>query len=184
MWLLILGFLLFLGAHLSPGVLGLRTQLVDRFGEGGFLGVYIATSVAGMLCIIVGKVIAPVVIVWYPPPWGRDAALLLVAVGFILFAALLLPTNIRRVTRQPMLWGITAWSAGHLLANGDLASMIVFAGFGGYALVSIRSLTKRGAQKSTTKYPPWQDVMTITAALGAYAVVLWSHAFLFGVGVV
>jgi uncharacterized membrane protein len=184
MWLLILGFVLFLGAHLSPGVLGLRDRLVGRLGEGRFLGVYIATSVTGMLCIIVGKVIAPVVNVWYPPAWGREAAFLLVAVGFILFAALLLPTNIRRLTRHPMLWGMAAWSAGHLLANGDLASMITFGGFGGYALISIWSLTRRGAEKSTTKYPPWQDVMTVTAALGAYAVVLWAHGFLFGVSVV
>jgi uncharacterized membrane protein len=184
MWLLILGFVLFLGAHLSPGVFGLRAQLVDRLGEGRFLRVYIATSVTGMVCIMAGKVIAPFVNVWSPPRWSSDAAFLLVAVGFVLFAALLLPTNIRRFTRHPMLWGMAAWAAGHLMANGDLASMILFAGFGGYALISIWSLTKRGAQVSTTTYPLWQDVMTITAALGAYAVVLWSHAFLFGVAVV
>jgi uncharacterized membrane protein len=184
MWLLILGFVLFFGAHLSPGVLGLRAPLVERLGEGRFLGVYIATSVTGMLCIIGGKIIASVINVWSPPPWGRDAALLLVAVGFILLAALLLPSNIRGFTRHPMLWGITAWSAGHLLANGDLASIIVFAGFGGYALISMWSLNRRGAQKATVKYPLWQDVMTITAALGAYAVVLRLHSFLFGVSVV
>jgi uncharacterized membrane protein len=122
MWLLILGFVLFLGAHLSPGVFGLRAPLVDRLGEGRFLGVYIATSVTGMLCIIVGKLIAPFITVWSPPRWSSDAAFLLVAVGFVLFAALLLPTNIRRFTRHPMLWGMAAWAAGHLMANGDLAS--------------------------------------------------------------
>jgi len=181
MWLLIAGFVLFLGAHLSPGVLGLRAQLVGRLGEGRFLGIYIATSVTGMVCIIAGKAIAPFVNVWDPPLWGREAALVLVAVGFVLMAALLLPTNIRRFTRNPMLSGITAWSAGHLLANGDLASMILFGGFGGYALISIWSLNRRGAQKTTTTYPLWQDVMTLTAALGVYAVVLWVHPYLFGV---
>jgi len=184
MWLLILGFVLFLSAHLSPGVLGLRTRLVGRFGQGRFLGIYIATSVTGMLCIIAGKAIAPFVDVWSPPLWGREAALVLVAIGFILFAALLLPTNLRRFTRHPMLWGIIAWSAGHLLANGDLASLILFGGFAGYALISIWSLTRRGAQKAVTKYPAWQDVMTLTAALGVYAVVLWAHPYLFQVAVV
>jgi uncharacterized membrane protein len=184
MWLLILGFVLFLGAHLSPGVFGLRAPLVARLGEGRFLGIYIATSVTGMICIIAGMVIAPLVSVWTPPIWARDVTLLLVAIGFILLAALLLPTNIRRLTRHPMLWGMTAWSAGHLISNGDLASMIAFGGFGGYALISIWSLTRRGVVKTTEKYPPWQDVMTITAALGAYAIVLWAHPYLFGVGVV
>lgn len=180
MWLLIAGFVMFLGAHLSPGVLGLREQLMGRLGEGRFLGFYIAISVTGMLCIMAGKAIAPVINVWDPPPWGRQAALVLVALGFILLAALLLPTNIRRLTRHPMLWGITAWSVGHLLANGDLASMILFGGFGGYALLSIWSLNRRGAQKRNTKYPVWQDAVALLAGLGSYAVLLWAHPYLFG----
>jgi uncharacterized membrane protein len=184
MWLLILGFVLFLGAHLSPGVLGLRAQLVGWFGEGRFLGIYIATSVTGMLCIIVGKPFAPFVNVWNPPGWGTTAALLMVAAGFILMAALLLPTNIRRLTRHPMLWGIAAWSAGHLLANGDLASIILFGGFGAYALISIWSLTRRGAQKTTTQCAWWQDAVAVVAGLGVYAAALWAHPYLFRVGVI
>ena len=181
MWLLILGFVLFLGAHLSPGVLGLRTTLVNGLGEKRFLGLYIATSVTGMVCIIVGKAIAPFVNVWFPPLWAPKVTLVFVAVGFILLAALLLPTNIRRLTRHPMLWGITSWSAGHLLANGDLASMILFGGFAGYSLISIGSLTRRGAQKSATTYAWWQDTSALAAALGAFAIVLWAHPTLFGV---
>jgi len=180
MWLLILGFVLFLGAHLSPGVLGLRAPLVGRLGEQRFVGLYIALSVSGMVCIIAGKAIAPVVNVWFPPVWAPKVTLVLVAVGFILLAALLLPTNIRRLTRHPMLWGITFWSAGHLLANGDLASMILFGGFGAFALISIWSLTRRGAQTSPRVYAWWQDGVTFAAALAAYAFMLWLHPMLFG----
>jgi uncharacterized membrane protein len=184
MWLLILGWALFLSAHLSPGVLGLREQLTTRLGEPRFLGLYIATSVTGMMCIIAGKFIAPFVNIWYPPIWGRHAAMLLVAIGFVLLAALLLPTNIRRLIRNPMLWGITSWSVGHLLANGDLASMIFFGGFAGYALISIWSLNRRGAQKDTARYSPWQDLLAVTAAIGAYALLLWLHPLLFRVPVI
>lgn len=181
MWLLILGFVLFLGAHLSPGVLGLRAALVDRLGEKRFLKFYIAMSVSGMVCIIAGKAIAPVVDVWSPPLWAPKVTLGFVAVGFVLLTALLLPTNIRRLTRNPMLWGITFWSAGHLLANGDLASMILFGGFGAYALISIWSLTRRGAQESPARYAWWQDAVALVAALAAFAVVLQIHPYLFGV---
>lgn len=181
MWLLILGFALFLGAHLTPGVFGLRRMLVERIGEKRFLAGYIATSVAGMLCIIVGKYIAPFVHLWKPPAWGRAAAPLLVAAGFVLLAALLLPTNLRRLTPHPMLWGIALWAAGHLLANGDLASLILFGGFGVFALISIRSLNLRGAEKSTTRYSPLNDAVLIAVAAGAYLGVVWLHPIIFGV---
>ncbi len=181
MWLLILGFMLFLGAHLSPGVFGLRGSLVNTLGEKRFLGLYIATSVTGMVCIIVGKKIAPFVNVWLPPLWAPQVTLVFVAVGFVLFAAMLLPTNIRRLTRHPMLWGMTSWAAGHLPANGDVASMILFGGFGTYSLISIGSLTRRGAQKSATTYAWWQDTVALAAALGAFAIMLWAHPYLFGV---
>lgn len=180
MWLLVVGFLFFLGAHLSPGVLGLRAQLVGRLGEGRFLAVYIAMSVTGIVCIIIGKAVAPVVDVWIPFAWGRTAAAILVALGFILLAALLLPTNLRRFTRHPMLWGITLWSAGHLLANGDVASMILFGGFGAYALISIWSLNRRGAEKSTREYSMLNDVILLATGLSVYAALLWLHPYLFG----
>jgi len=183
MWLLILGWILFLGAHLSPGVFGLRDTLVQRLGEGRFTGLYIATSVTGMTCIIAGRHIAPFVNVWYPPLWAKPVTSLLVLVAFILIAALLLPTNIRRLVRHPMLWGVVVWSAGHLLANGDLASMIFFGGFGGYALTSIVSLNRRGAIMPEQRYPVWQDALSVTAALAAYGAIVWLHPYLFGVPV-
>ncbi len=181
MWLLIMGFVLFFGAHLSPGVFGLRASLVQRFGEKRFRGFYVATSVTGMICLIAGKAIAPHVDIWLPPPWAPKATLVLVAIGFILLMALLLPTNLRRLTRHPMLWGVASWSAGHLLANGDLASMILFGGFGAYALISIASLTRRGVQKATTTYAAWQDAVALAAAGIAYAAMLRAHPYLFGV---
>jgi len=183
MTLLIIGFMLFLGAHFSPGVLGLRETLVARLGEGRFRAVYIATSVTGMVCIIAGKYIAPFVDVWTPPVWSRSTALILVASGFVFFAALLLPTNLRRLTRHPMLWGTALWSSGHLLANGDVASMILFGGFSGFALISIWSLSRRGVERSKQKYSLLNDLILLTASLGAYAVVLWLHPRLFGAAV-
>ena len=31
-----------------------------------------------------------------------------------------------RITRHPFLWGVALWAAGHLMVNGDLASLILF----------------------------------------------------------
>ncbi|MDP6436924.1 MAG: NnrU family protein [Gammaproteobacteria bacterium] len=181
MWLLVLGWVLFLSAHLSPGVLGLREQLIAKLGEGRFRGIYIATSVTGMMCIIAGKIIAPVVTVWYPPAWGARAAGMLVLLGCVLFMGLFLPTNLRRLTRHPMLWGMSCWGIGHLLANGDLGSMLLFGGFTGYALISIWSLTRRGETGDADKYPLRQDLVVAIAGTAAYGVLLWLHPYFSGV---
>jgi uncharacterized membrane protein len=184
MWLLILGWILFLGAHLSPGVFGQRERLVTWLGEGRFTGLYIATSVIGMSCIIAGKYIAPFVNVWYPPVWARDVAGLLVLAGFILLFALFLPTNLRRLTRHPMLLGIACWGVAHLVANGDLASMIFFGGFSAYALISFVSLIRRGKTGDSRHQPWWRDLLVVMAGGAAYGLVLWLHPVLFGVAVI
>ncbi|MGI9291494.1 MAG: NnrU family protein [Gammaproteobacteria bacterium] len=184
MWLLILGWILFLGAHLTPGVLGQRERLVAGLGEGRFLGIYIAISVTGMIGIIVGKYFAPFVNVWYPPVWSRDVAGLLVLVGFILLFALFLPTNLRRLTKHPMLLGIACWGIAHLLANGDLASMILFGGFAVFALTMIVSLIRRGNTGDPQHYPWWRDLIVVVTGTSAYALVLWLHPLLFGVAVI
>jgi uncharacterized membrane protein len=184
MWLLILGWVLFLGAHLTPGVFGQRERLVAWLGEGRFTGLYIATSVTGMLSIIAGKYMAPFVNVWYPPVWARDVAGLLVLAGFILFFALFLPTNLRRLVKHPMLLGIACWGAGHLLANGDLASILLFGGFTVFSLISLVSLIRRGKTGDARRQPWWRDLLVVIAGSAAYGLVLWLHPLLFGVAVI
>lgn len=181
MAILIAGFIVFFGTHLSPGVFGLRDALVARLGEGRFRGLYVAASVTGMTGIIVGKSMADYVGIYIPPLWAKPVVPVLLAIAFILLAALVMPTNIKRFTRHPMLWGVSFWSVGHLLANGDLASIITFGGFGAYALISIWSLNRRGAKLSDRRYSPVNDFVTVAVGLGAYFLVIWLHPWLFGV---
>ncbi len=184
MWLLIVGWVLFFSAHLSPGVFGMRETLVARLGEKRFLGIYIATSVTGMVCIIAGKIIAPTVQVWIPPLWGAQATGTLVLIGCILFMGLALPTNLRRLTHHPMLLGMACWGVGHLFANGDLASMLLFGGFAAYALISIGSLIRRGNMGDPKKYALWQDLLVLIAGTAIYGALLWLHPYLSGGAVV
>ena len=184
MWLLILGWVLFSGAHLTPGVFGQRERLVANLGEGRFTGLYIATSVTGMVGIIAGKYIAPFVNVWFPPVWARDVAGLFVLAGFILLFALFLPTNLRRITKHPMLLGVACWGTGHLIANGDLASIILFGGFTAFALTCYVSLIRRGNTGDPERYQLWRDALLVVAGASAYAAVLLLHPLLFGVAVV
>src|SRR4029077_221511 len=58
-------------------------------------------------------------------------ALMLPAV--ILVAASYIRGRIYAVVKHPMLAGVKLWAAAHLLANGDLGSIILFGSFLGWA---------------------------------------------------
>jgi len=182
--LLIIGAVVFFGTHLLPGIQPVRAGLVGRLGESRFRGIYIASSVIGMLALISGKTIAGYVEVWVPPLWSMRLAAPLMLVACMMFPAMAIPTNLRRVTRHPMLWGITCWSAAHCLANGDLASIILFGGFGCFALFEMWSLNARGAKKSVTRYPLRNDIFLVIAGVALYLALIGLHPYLFGVAVI
>ncbi|MGH8503952.1 MAG: NnrU family protein [Gammaproteobacteria bacterium] len=125
----------------------------------------------------------PFLPLWSPPRWGHVTALGLMPFAFILLAGAYLPSNIKRWTAHPMLWGLVIWTVTHLLANGDLASVILFGGLGALALVMMGSAQVRGATVSGTRQPVTSDIVTIAAGLIAYAIFLAAHPFLFGAAV-
>jgi uncharacterized membrane protein len=102
----------------------------------------------------------------------------------VLLAGAYVPTNIKRFTAHPMLWAVTVWAAAHLLANGDLASLVLFGGLGTFALVDMWSANVRGAEVVATRQPLFKDLATVIAGLVAYGVFLALHSYLFGVSVI
>lgn len=181
MSILILGTLIFFSFHLIPSINIFHATLTARLGEGGFRGLYIAGSVTGMIMIIAGKAFADYIPLWTPPLEAVRIAAIVMLPACILFAAMAVPTNIKRYTRHPMLWGVVLWSAAHCLANGDLASVICFGSFGLFALRSMWSLNQRGAALSTTAYRPVNDALVIVAGLIGYGALIFLHPYLFGV---
>ena len=179
MTLLVLGVALFLGVHLVPST-GLRGRLVERIGMGRYKGLFSVVALIGLVLIIIGKGRAPMVPLWDPPSWGFTAAVLGMPLALMLFIASSSPTNIKRVTRHPMLWGVTLWAGLHLLSNGDLASLILFGSFGAFALFDMWSANRRGASLSTEKKPLWGDVLVVVVGFAAYGLFLYFHESLFG----
>ncbi|GMR05753.1 MAG: NnrU family protein [Gammaproteobacteria bacterium] len=184
MTILILGLIIFLGIHLLPTFSSIRTRLIRRIGERRYKRLYSLAAITGLIVIIIGMVYRDFVPLWTPPVWGRHAAMTLMLPAIILLVAADVPSNIKRTIHHPMLWGVTLWASAHLLANGDLASLILFGSFGSYALFDMWSANRRRYKKSTRVYPASKDVKLVITGIVVYVVIIFVHPYVIGVPVI
>lgn len=191
MTLLVLGLILFLGTHSFSMARKSRSDLIGRIGEGPFKGLYSLLSLAGIALIAIGfgqYRAGGYIPVWDPPVWTRHLALLLVLIAFICVAAAYLPGHIKRRLKHPILVGVKIWAVAHLLANGDLGSILLFGSILAWAVVARISAKRRdvAAQHGGTAAPAgWRnDILAVVIGTAAYVIfVLWLHPLLIGVPV-
>jgi uncharacterized membrane protein len=178
--ILLLGAVIFIGIHLIPAFSSSRDQLVARLSLNGYKLLFTILSLLGLGLMVWGKVKAPHTDVWFPPTWGRDAALVIMLPSMVLLAVAKFPTNIKRVTPHPMLWGFVLWAIAHLLSNGDLSSIILFGSIGIYSTIAILSANQRGARRSTESVPALREAGVLGFGVLVYFGLLYLHPYLFG----
>jgi uncharacterized membrane protein len=143
---MILGLVLFFGVHLLTTQRGLRARLVAAWGEGGYKSGYSVVSLLGLVLIVWGFAdyrATGWIDVWHPPKALKHVAIALMLPAVILVVASYLRGRIYLTLKHPMLAGVKLWAAAHLLANGDLGSIILFGSFLGWAVFDRISLKHR-----------------------------------------
>lgn len=178
---LVIGLVVFLGVHVFSSLRARRERLIARIGAGPYKGLYSALSLAGFVLIVIGLGRAEPVALWTPPEWGRVAAFWITPFAFVSLVSGYFPGKIRRATAHPMLWGVALWALAHLLANGDLAGLLLFGGFGAYALYAMWSQNRRGVKPSQTPGSPLFDLLAIVIGLALWAAAAYFHASFTGV---
>ena len=185
---LILGLLLFLGAHSVRVVADdWRTRTVARIGLVPWKGVYSVVSLLGLGLIVWGFGLArqqPVQL-WSPPVALRHLASVLTLGAFILLVAAYVPGNqIKARLHHPMVLGVKTWALAHVLANGNVAHVVLFGSFLAWGVLDFISARQRD-RSAGTLYPNGTGRATgITVILGTAAwmvVALWLHGVLIGV---
>jgi len=188
MALLIAGLVVFLGTHsLRIFAEEWRGVQVARLGLGAYKALYSVAALIGFVLIVVGfgqaRMSTPVL--WDPPLWTRHVSALLVLFAFVLLAAAYVPRNrIRRAVGHPMILGVKIWAAGHLLANGTLADVVLFGSFLAWAVLDYRAARARDRAQGRAE-PKSTTFGTVTAVV--VGVALWAafafrlHAWLIGV---
>ncbi|WJR75330.1 NnrU family protein [Bradyrhizobium sp. NP1] len=143
---MILGLVLFFGVHAVTTQRDLRGQLVGAIGESGYKAGYSLVSLAGLVLIVWGFAhyrSAGMIEIWDPPRFLKHITVALMLPAVILVVASYIRGRIYATLKHPMLAGIKLWAAAHLLANGDLGSIILFGSFLAWAVFDRISLKRR-----------------------------------------
>ena len=181
---LVLATLVFLATHFVTST-PLRAPLVEAMGTRVYIGSYIAVSflTIGWMAWAFGQ--APKVPVWRIP--GLELwPIALMPLSTILLAAGYLTPNptfigrenalkapepargILRVTRHPIMWGLAIWAGVHILARGDVASIVFFGGFLFLALAGSKLIDLR---KADGLGEDWQRFAALTSNVPFMAIV-------------
>lgn len=212
--------------HLLVSGTILRDRIVTRIGQGPYMGLFSLASVGGLVWL--GWAYAQSRgMAWNTAYWDLSSATRHVQLVLQLFAMLLIvpglatpnPTSVQqegalersdvikgmlRITRHPFLWGVAIWAGGHLLVNGDQASIILFGSLLALALFGTSSIDAKRKRAhgetwerfaSQTSNVPFAAVVAgrqsvrlgeigwwrIALAIAIWAILMLSHPVLFGV---
>ena len=190
MLIMIAGLVLFLGIHTLTTMRDARARAIARLGKGGYKILYVLVSVAGLVLIAWGFSQYRQyewINVWYPPTWMRHIALALMLPAIILVVASYIRGRIFTTLKHPMLTGVKLWAVLHLMANGDLGSIILFGSVLVWAVYDRISL-KRRADAGAPPIPVGgvtNDLIAVGVGVVAYlALVFVFHPLVIGVPIV
>lgn len=188
MALLVVGLAIFIAIHSIRVVAApWREAQIERFGMPAWRGFFALFSILGIVLIVWGYGLGrryPVPI-WLPPFGMAHVTALLTAIAFVMIAAACVPGNhIKRALGQPFMSGVALWAFAHLLANGTLHAIVLFAALLVWALVKLRADRRRDREAGVVYAPGTlaRDALAVVIGLVAWAVfAFWLHGVLIGV---
>lgn len=188
---LILGLILFLGAHsVRIWADGWRNQTIETYGEKTFKGVHALVSLLGFYLLIVGygEARLETVALWNPPVFTKHISILLMLFSSILLMAAYVPRNhLKMRLGHPMVLSVKVWAFSHLLANGNLADLLLFGSFLMWAVLNFRSARARDrvllAENQSTDQPKMlATLITLVGGMAIWALITFVlHAKVVGV---
>lgn len=179
---LALGVVAFAVLHLIPTLPTLKSRLQVQLGQRFYGMMFGIGSVLTLALIVLGWRMSDFVSVYDPPDWGRHATFLLVAIAFILLGVFIFRGRLRQTLRFPLALGVIAWAVGHLFANGDLASLILFGGLLLYAVLHLALGFANGIRPSP-EVRQGHDALSVFIGLALYGAMIQMHPYLIGVPV-
>jgi uncharacterized membrane protein len=180
---LILGIVIFFAIHIVPST-QLKAMMVSKIGERPFKAGFSVITVIGLALIIFGLTQASFQALWTPPVWARSMLISVMPIVVVLWVVAEIPNNIRRFIRHPMLIAMVIWGLGHLVANGDLATTIVFASFASFSLANIFVVNARKPFQQPEPVSWLWDLGAVGTGLILYGAIFYFHGWFTGMPLV
>ena len=186
---LVIGLVIFLGAHVFVAMREQRAAVIARIGDSPYKGVMSLVSLVGLVLIFYGfgqYRATSWIEVWSPPRWTHYVTQILMWPASICVVAAYSRGNIWRVLKHPMLVGVKTWAVAHLISNGDLGSIVLFGSFLAWAVYD-RITLKRRSDPGAPPIPVrghWNDVIALVVGTLLYlALGLVFHPLVVGIPV-
>ncbi len=183
---LVLGVLLWSFVHMLPAAgMGIRATLVNRIGEGPYKGLFALLIILSVVMMVFGWKAIPREFIYELPAWADLVCGLSMLAMSILFFAPYMQTNISRFLRHPQLIGIVLLGAGHVLASGQVRSLILFGGISAWAVIELICINRRdGDWHKPEPVSYLSDFKLLLAGLGFFMIFMFIHEGVFGAAVV
>lgn len=185
---------LFVGGHFLLSAAPLRNRLIAALGRYGFLGLYSLLALAAFAWMIWTYRLAPYLWVWGSPEWARLIVFATMPLAAMLVAAGYLTPNpsavmgdsvlsrddpapgIFKVTRHPVMLGTALWAAAHLLANGNVAGILLF---GSLLILAVGGIAHIEIKHRASGDPAWQRLTAVTSIVPFAAILAGRARFAF-----
>jgi uncharacterized membrane protein len=181
MALLVAALVLFGIIHIVPALPSAKATLKAQLGK-TYGPVYGIASLVALVLIISAFRGADRPELYDPPSWGRHANFGITLLAFICVGIFLFRGSWRNIVKYPMAIAVVLWGVGHLLANGDGATVTLVAGLMIAALVHFVLL------RSNVPYVPTDErgghnMMSVLGGIALYGVMTQLHGVIIGVPV-
>lgn len=183
--LLLTGLVLWMVVHFFPALCrDQRQSVIDRIGEAPYKGLFSLLLVGALVLIVMGWGNASTSALYQPPQGLRSVTVILMWPALILFVSGRLPTDLKRLIRHPQLTGVKLWAVAHLLANGEVRSVMLFTALLAWAVLEVILISRREGPRVKPAPVGWlRSLLPVVVGTLAYVLLISFHASFTGMPV-
>ncbi len=174
--------LLFGIIHINPAMPAWKAHAVKTFGK-AYGPIYGVLTLVLFAAVIWAFRQAETVPLYDPPNWGRHANFGFTLLAFMCVGIFAFRGSWRNTLKYPMAMAVSLWSFGHLLANGDQRSLLMF---GGFAVIAILFAVLKNANGVfvPSEVRQGHNLISILGGLALYGIAAQLHYVIAGVPLV